>query len=61
MKITLNHQEINIPDSFLWVINYMAEWYKENKDGELRLIFKSGGVCGMHEKTEKYHSPPKNT
>jgi len=61
MKVTCNNQTIEIPDSFLWVIDYMAKWYQENQDGELHLIYKSGGITGMKEKIEKYHCPKKNT
>lgn len=53
---------LEIPYSFLWVIDYMAKWYQDNNDGELCLIFKSGGITGVKEiPAEKYHNPPKNT
>ena len=50
MKILVNHQEIEIPDSFIWVINYMNQWYLENKTGDMRLIYKDGGICGIENK-----------
>lgn len=55
-KISVN---VKIPESFLWVIEFMNNWFLENQDGEVRLVFKSGGITGLKEKIEKYHSPPK--
>jgi len=49
---------VKIPRQFQWVIDFIYRWWEENKDGEIRLIFKSGGITGLNEKTEKYHSPP---
>ncbi len=36
-----------IPESFIWVINYMKEWKQEQKQGELRIIYKDGGICAI--------------
>ena len=60
IMITCNEKKIELPYSFLWVIEYMYQWYKENRDGDTSLIWRSGGVTGIHDKTEKYLSPPKN-
>jgi len=50
MKVTCNNQTIEIPDSFLWVIQYMNQWCLENKTGDMRLIYKDGGICGIENK-----------
>ncbi|MFX0134117.1 MAG: hypothetical protein ACFFDN_10785 [Candidatus Hodarchaeota archaeon] len=63
MPTLQNHNavDVKIPKSFQWVIEFMNRWYKENKDGELRLVYKSGGVTGLEEKQQKFHSPPDNS
>jgi len=59
-KATYNNKEvkIDIPESFIWVINYMNNWFLENKTGEMRLVYKDGGICGLESK--EYIYPPKN-
>ena len=60
MKISLNNETIEIPDSFFWVMEYMYQWYKENKTGDLRLVYKCGGIAGLEPK--EYIKPnEKNT
>ena len=39
--------EVKVPESFLWVLSYWIEWNEKNKNGEITLIFKDGGVCGL--------------
>ena len=48
--------EVKVPESFLWVLAYWREWSEQNKTGDIRLIFKDGGVCRI-EKTE-IEKPP---
>jgi len=57
-KATYNNKEvkIDIPESFIWVINYMNNWFLENKTGDIRLIYKEGGICGLE--TKEYIRPP---
>lgn len=39
--------KVDIPESFIWVINYMKEWKREQKQGEIRLKYKDGGICAI--------------
>jgi len=39
--------KVDVPESFIWVINYMKEWKKEQKQGEIRLKYKDGGICAI--------------
>jgi len=38
---------VKVPESFIWVIDYMKEWRKEQKQGEIRLKYKDGGICAI--------------
>jgi len=38
---------VKVPESFIWVINYMKEWKREQKQGEIRLKYKDGGICAI--------------
>jgi hypothetical protein len=48
---------IEVPESFRWVINYMKEWQKEQKQGEMRLKYKDGGICAIE--TSEHIKPDK--
>ena len=55
--MTVNDKiKIEVPKSFIWVLNQWLKWNEENKTGEFKLVFKDGGICGVEKK--EYEKPP---
>ncbi|PIZ12971.1 MAG: hypothetical protein COY53_07250 [Elusimicrobia bacterium CG_4_10_14_0_8_um_filter_37_32] len=59
MRYNYNEDKIKyqLPEAFNWVIEIMSKWYEEQKFGDICLIYKNGGICGVEEK--EYKKPPK--
>lgn len=49
---------VKVNKHFKWVLDWLEYWKEENKTGEIRLVFKDGGVAGMT--SSEYIKPPKN-
>ena len=48
---------VSLPVQFEWVIEYMRKWHEEQKTGEIRLVYRKGGITAVRE--NEYHQPPK--
>jgi hypothetical protein len=38
---------VEVPKSFVWVLRYMKEFHKEKTTGEMKFIYKDGGITAV--------------
>jgi hypothetical protein len=49
---------VKVNKSFKWVLDWLDIWKNENRTGEIKLVFKKGGISGMERK--EWEKPSKD-